>query len=92
MAQIITAPLSGKAQLTLPKKIRELLGVHAKGDVVGFVVDEATQRIHVTKVDLVPVDEPLTGKELRQLAKLAKARGGRTFHSAEAFLKHLRTL
>ena len=37
-------------------------------------------------------DDSWTDEELRKLVKLTNARGGKTFHSAEAFLKHLRTL
>ena len=92
MAQLITAPLSRKAQLTLPKRIREFLGVQAAGDLVGFVLDEAHHRITLTKVDLVQAEDSWTDEELRKLVKLTKARGGKTFHSAETFLKHLRTL
>ncbi len=92
MAEFLTAPLSAKAQLTLPKKIRELLGVKAKGDRVGFVIDEKAHRVTITKVDLVPAEEPYTDEEIRKLLKLAKEPGGKTFESAEAFLKHLHSL
>ena len=93
MPQMITAPLSRKAQLTLPKKVREFLDVRASGDLVGFVIDEVRHRVNVTKVDLVPADEPFTDEELDKLVKLAKSqRGGKTFRSAKAFLRHLRTL
>ena len=92
MTTLMTATLSSKAQLTLPKRIRELLGVRAKGDQVGFVVDEKTRRILMTKVTLVPAEESYTEEELRKLLKLAKAPGKKTFASAEAFLKHIRSL
>lgn len=92
MAQLITAPLSKKAQLTLPKRVREFLGVRAGGELVGFILDDAHHRITITKVDLMPSEESWTDEELRKLVKLTKARGGKTFQSAEAFLKHLRTL
>ena len=92
MAELVTAPLSAKAQLTLPKKVREFLGVRAKGEVVGFVIDKKARRITVTKVDLVPAEESYTDEEIRALLKLAKEPGGQTFDSAEAFLKHLHSL
>lgn len=92
MATLMTATLSSKAQLTVPKRIRELLGIRAKGDRVGFVVDERTRRVVMTKVSLVPTEEPYTPQELRKLLRLARAPGKRTFASAEAFLKHLRSL
>ncbi|MBI4598554.1 MAG: AbrB/MazE/SpoVT family DNA-binding domain-containing protein [Candidatus Omnitrophica bacterium] len=92
MAVWMTATLSSKAQITLPKRVRELLGLRGKGDQVGFVVDEKTHRIIMTKITLVPEEEPYTAEELRKLLKLAKAPGGKAFPSAEAFLKHVRSL
>ena len=92
MREMVTAPLSEKAQLTLPKRVRELLGLRGRGGLVGFVIDEAAHRVSVTRVDLVPADEPLTDTELRKLAKLARARRGKTFQTAEAFLEHLQTV
>lgn len=92
MVKLLTAPLSSKAQLTLPKRVRELLEVREKGDRVGFLIDEKYHRITITKVDLVPAEEPYTAEEIRKLLKLAKERGSKTFDSAEAFLKHLRSL
>lgn len=92
MTMLMTATLSSKAQLTLPKRVRELLGVRTKGDQVGFVVDEKTRRILMTKITLLPAEEPYTEEELRKLLRLAKAPGKKTFASAEAFLKHVRSL
>ena len=92
MTMLMTATLSSKAQLTLPKRIRELLGVREKGDQVGFVVDEKTRRVVMTKITLVPTEEAYTGEELRKLLRLAKAPGKKIFASAEAFLKHVRSL
>ena len=92
MAKLVTAPLTSKAQITLPKSIRQLLGVREKGDRVGFVIDEKTHRIMIIKVDLVPAEEPYTQEEIRKLLALRKEPGGKTFDSAEAFLKHLHAL
>ena len=92
MTKLLTAPLSSKAQLTLPKRVRDLLGVREKGDRVGFLIDEKYHRITITKVDLVPAEEPYTDEEIRKLLKLRKEPGGKTFDSMEAFLKHLHSL
>ncbi len=92
MLKMITAPLSSKAQLTLPRRVREILGVREKGERVGFLIDEKAHRITITKVDLISSEEAYTDEELRKLLKLRKERGGTTFNSAEAFLKHLRSL
>ncbi len=92
MTYFITAPLSSKAQITLPKRVRQLLGVKEKGDRVGFLIDDQRRRIVITKVDLVPAEDSYTDEEIRKLLKLRKEPGGKTFDSAEAFLKHLHSL
>lgn len=92
MTKLVTAPLTSKAQLTLPKAIRKLLGVTEKGDRVGFLIDEKNHRITITKVDLIPTEEKYSDEEIRKLIKLAREPGGKTFDSAEAFLKHLKSL
>lgn len=92
MSVLMTATLSSKAQLTLPRRIRELLGVGAAGDQVGFLVNERTHRILLTPVAVMPADAPYTNAELRKLFRLAKSRKGKTFESAEAFLTHLHRL
>jgi AbrB family looped-hinge helix DNA binding protein len=89
---MITAPLSRKAQITIPKRIREMLGVKAPGDRIGFLIDDKSRRIMVTRVELVPADESYTDQDIRKLLALRREPGGRTFRSAEAFLKHLRSL
>ena len=89
---LMTATLSSKAQLTLPKRIRELLGIRAKGDQVGFVVDEKTHRVMMTKISLVSTEESYTEEELRKLLRLARTPRKKTFASAEAFLKHIRSV
>ena len=79
MTTVMTATLSSKAQLTLPKRIRELLGIRTKGDQVGFVVDEKTHRVMMTKITLVAAEESYTDEELRKLLRLARAPGKKSF-------------
>ena len=91
MAKLLTAPLSSKAQLTLPKRVRELLGVREKGDRIGFLIDEKSRRITITKVDLVPAEAPYTEEELRKLLNLRKEPSGKVFNSMEGLLKELKS-
>ncbi len=58
-----TAALTSKGQITLPKPIRDRLGLKGKGDRVGFTVSQDGKTVHMTKVHLVS-DERLT--ELKQ--------------------------
>ena len=91
MTTFITAPLTSKAQLTLPKRVRAFLGVREKGDRVGFLIDEKSHRIVITKVDLVPAEEPYTDEEIRKLLKTRKEPGGKTFSSMNELLKDLKS-
>ena len=92
MAKLVTAPLSSKAQLTLPKRVRELLKVREKGDRVGFLIDEKSRRITIMRVDIVPAEEPYTDEEIRKLLKLRSEPGGKTFSSMDELLKDLKSL
>ena len=38
MSKIITAPVGAKAQITLPKAVREALHLKARADLIGFVI------------------------------------------------------
>ena len=88
----ITAPLGPKGQITLPKEIRKALGLQDKGDFVGFLVDEKTGSVRLTRMEIRPAKEGYTQEELTRLIGLAKEPGGRKFSSAEAFLKHIQKL
>ena len=91
MTTLATAPIGAKGQITLPKKVRQLLHLQASGELVGFLVDERTRAIRLTKVDLVPADDPFTAEEYRKLDQLRRAPGGKTFRSGKAFLADLKS-
>lgn len=90
MTTLATAPLGTKGQITLPKKVRQLLHLESSGELVGFLVDERTRAIRLTKVNLVPADDPFTTEEYRKLDQLRTAAGGKTFRSGKAFLADLK--
>jgi len=85
----VTAPLGPKGQITLPKEIRDTLGLKEKGDLVGFVLDEQSRSVRLTRMEIRPAGAEYTEEELRRLLSIAKERGGKRFTSAEAFLRHL---
>ena len=89
MPHLVTAPLSAKGQMTLPKVVRKALNLPAEGSTVGFLVDEKAHIALVTKMTLVPAEENFSKGELRKLAKLAKEPGGKTFASMEALVRDL---
>lgn len=88
----ITAPLGPKGQITLPKEIRKALGIGEKGDLVGFVLNEKSRTVRLTRMEIRPAEEGYTDEDLRKLMGIAKERGGKRFASAEAFLRHLEKL
>lgn len=91
MTQLVTAPLSVKGQMTLPKAVREALKLTSPGSTVGFFIDEEAHVALLTKMELVPAQESFSRLELRKLRKLLKEPGGKTFHSMEALMRDLKT-
>ncbi len=88
----ITAALGPKGQITLPKRVREMLGMKEAGDLIGFVLDEETTSVRLTRMEVRPAGENYTEEELRKLKKLAKTPGGKKFATAEEFLQHIKKL
>lgn len=86
---LLTAPLSSKAQITLPKVVRDLLKIHSHGDLVGFLLDTETQTVRLTKVDQLPVDPEFTEDECKKLIALTRASGGKKVDSFEKLIKDI---
>lgn len=91
MARLVTAPLSGKGQMTLPKSVREALQVTEPGSTVGFLIDEKAHVALLTKMELVPAAQSFSKAELRKLLTLRKEPGGKTFASMEELLRDLKS-
>ena len=90
MTRLITAPLSSKGQMTVPKAVRKALNLTAAGDTVGFLVDEKTRRVVLTKMQMVPAEASFSHAEIQKLLKLSKEPGGKSFSSARALLSNLK--
>lgn len=90
MTHLVTAPLSTKGQMTIPRAVRKALNLTAQGSTVGFLVDDEAHVALLTRMELVPAEESFSKSELKKLLKLAKEPGGRTFSSMEALLKDLK--
>ena len=88
----ITAPLGPKGQITLPKEIREALGIKERGDVVGFLLDEKSHTVKLTRMEIRPAKAEYTQEEIKKLMILAKEPGGKKYGSAAEFLKNLEKL
>lgn len=90
MATLVTAPLSAKGQMTIPKRVREALKLTAPGEMVGFLVDERAHVVLLTKMELVPAEESFSKSELQKLTKLTQDPGGKAFSSVKALLNDLK--
>lgn len=92
MQNLTTASMTSKAQITLPKSVREALGVGRPGDLVGFLIDPEIHTVKLTRVEAVPVDEEFTQAEYKKLRKLCGQKKGRkTFKNIKALIKELRS-
>ncbi len=90
MARLVTIPLTSKGQITLPKVVRELLGVRSKGDLVGFLLDLEAKRVQLTRVEAVPAQEDFTPDEYKKLLELPRKKGGKRFRSMPSLIKDLK--
>lgn len=90
MTHVVTAPLSTKGQMTVPKAVRKALNLHAPGDTVGFIVDDTAHVALLTRMELVPAAESFSKADLRKLMKLTKEPGGKSFASVDALMKDLK--
>jgi len=90
MTHLVTAPLSAKGQMTMPKAVRKALNLNAPGGTVGFLVDDHAHIALLTRMELVPAAESFSRADLRKLLKLTKEPGGKSFSSVGALLKDLK--
>lgn len=87
--QTWSSHVGAKFQITLPKKVREALGVSRPGELVGFLVDGS--KITLTKAEICPQADPFTEEEWGKLLGLAKS-PARKARAARHFLARHRTL
>ena len=91
MTRLVTAPLSAKGQMTVPKAVRKALNLTSPGETVGFLVDDKAHVAVLTKMELVPAMESFSKSELQKLLRLTKEPGGKTFSSMKGLLKELKS-
>ena len=86
--KIITSPVGAKAQVTLPKVVREALHLKAQHDLVGFVIQGG--RVALTRIEPVPSTDPFTDEEWKKIERLASHAPAATFENAAASLRYLK--
>jgi len=87
----MVSPVTNKGQVTLPKTIRHVLGLKSGPDMVAFRVESNG------KVEIVPIEikekktSPYTEEEWAKIERFSAQRG-KSFASAKAAKKHLKSL
>lgn len=88
MVKLITSPVGAKAQVTLPKAVREALHLKPQEDLVGFVVEGG--RVALTRIEPVPSHDPFTDHEWAKIERLASQAPAATFENAGESLSYLK--
>ena len=86
--KIITSPVGAKAQVTLPKVVREALHLKAQHDLVGFVIHG--DRVALTRIEPVPSSDPFTDEEWKKIERLTAQTPAATFENAADSLRYLK--
>ncbi len=81
----LTAMMGPKGQITIPKEVRTIIGALEKGDLVGFMCDEKSGVVRITRMEVRPAGEEYTEEDLRKLLKIAHQKGGKHFTTAKDF-------
>ena len=87
-SKIITSPVGAKAQVTLPKSVREALHLKAQHDLVGFVIQGG--RVALTRIEAVPSTDPFTDGEWKKIERLAAQTPAATCENAADSLSYLK--
>ncbi len=87
-SKIITSPVGAKAQVTLPKVVREALHLKAQHDLVGFVIQGG--RVALTRIEPVPSTDPFTDEEWKKIERLAARTPAATCENATDSLRYLK--
>ena len=85
---LITSPMGAKAQITLPKAVREALHLKAQHDLVGFVIQGG--RVALTRIEPVPSSNPFTEAEWKQIERLASQAPAAICENAAGSLRYLK--
>lgn len=88
MPKIITSPVGAKAQVTLPKAVREALHLKAQHDLVGFVIQGG--RVALSRIEPVPSSDPFTEAEWKQIERFSTQAPAVLHENAVASLRYLK--
>jgi len=88
MTQILTAPLGAKAQITLPRLVRQVLGLKQKQDLVGFIVEG--NKVALTRVEPVPSTDPFTAQEWQKIKRFVAGPPSSVLCGSQESIRHLK--
>lgn len=88
MRKIVTSPVGAKAQVTLPKVVREALHLKTQRDLVGFVISGG--RVALTRIEPVPSSDPFTDEEWKQIERFASQAPVAVAENAADSLRYLK--
>lgn len=78
--------ITSKGQTTIPRVVREMLGLKEGSEIAFKPANHGFMLVRVTTT--IKEENPYNSKEWKKIEKLASAKG-RTFHDADAAIKHL---
>lgn len=78
--------ITSKGQTTIPRIVRTMLGLKEGSEIAFKPTSGGFMMMRVTTT--IKENNPYTPQEWKKIEKLASAKG-KTFHSAEAAIKHL---
>ena len=78
--------ITSKGQTTIPRIVRTMLGLKEGSEIAFKPTSGGFMMMRVTTT--IQENNPYTPQEWKKIEKLASAKG-KTFHSAEAAIKHL---
>ncbi len=85
--RMVTAPVGAKAQITLPKAVREALRLSDRNGLIGFVIQG--DRVAITRVEPVPSSDPFSDAEWHTIDQLAAQPPTATLQNSEQALQYL---
>jgi len=78
--------VTSKGQTTIPRAVRAMLGLKEGSEIAFKPATHGFMLVRVTTT--IKEENPYTPQEWKRIERLASAKG-KTFHNAEAALKHL---
>lgn len=87
---LATSPVGKNGQIVLPAPIRRLFRITTEQNIIGFFM--MGNHVELAPVQIARKKIDYTNRELAQMSKLAKERGGRRFKNIQTARDYLKSL